>query len=434
MNITTVESKRAGEQYYVVEHPSGLHIMIYPKPGFHSAYTVFGTRYGSIDTRFRRSDESDVSEVPAGIAHFLEHKLFENEDCDAFARYAKTGASANAYTSFDMTCYLFSCTRNVYDSLEILLDFVQAPYFTEQTIEKEQGIIGQEIRMYEDDPSWRGMFNLLRSMYHVHPVKTDIAGTVESIASITPEMLYRCYNTFYNLHNMVLCIAGNVEVEKALEVADRVLKPCDHVEVERAFPQEPSQIVQPYIEERLPVLFPLFQFGFKEELDHSGEAGEAEIDILLELMASDASPLFRSLLDQGLVNESSFGYDHFAGTGYNAILFSGESRDPKAVAKAICDEAERLRREGIGKDAFSRAQKAVYGRTLSALNSSDSIANGMASLYFRGQELFRYIDAVASATVEDVQRRLEKMMRAEYSALSVILPKEETKRIGGNKS
>ena len=189
--IREVKSDRVGDRYYEVKHPSGLRIFVYPKEQNNSTYAVFGTRYGSVDTTFKRSDEAEACTVPAGIAHYLEHKLFESEDGDAFARYAKTGANANAYTSFDVTCYLFSCTENVYESLEILLDFVQSPYFTEQTVQKEQGIIGQEIRMYDDDPQWRVMFNLLEALYHKHPVKVDIAGTVESIAQITPELLNR---------------------------------------------------------------------------------------------------------------------------------------------------------------------------------------------------------------------------------------------------
>lgn len=422
--IRTVVSSRAGEHYDVIEHPSGLRIMVFPKEGCHSSYAIFGTRFGSIDTRFRRSDESEDGEVPAGIAHFLEHKLFENEDCDAFERYAATGASANAYTSFDTTCYLFSCTDHFAESLEILLDFVQKPHFTKETIEKEQGIIGQEIKMYEDDPSWRVMFNLLRSMYHVHPVKTDIAGTVESIAEITPEMLYRCYNTFYNLRNMVLCVAGNVNTQEVLEVADRMLKPCEKVEVERAFLPEPEKICQPYIEEQMEVSFPMFQLGFKEEPDQGGEQGDVETEVLLELMASDASPLFRRLLDAGLVNESSFGCGRFSGSGYSCVLFSGESRDPKAVAEEVCREAERLRKEGIDPQDFSRAQKAVYGRNISLLNSAEAIANAMVSLTFRGQEIFRYLEAIAALTPEDLNRRLQTQMLRENAVLSVVSPRK----------
>ena len=242
--IREVKSDRVGDRYYEVKHPSGLRIFVYPKEQNNSTYAVFGTRYGSVDTTFKRSDEADACTVPAGIAHYLEHKLFESEDGDAFARYAKTGANANAYTSFDVTCYLFSCTENVYESLEILLDFVQSPYFTEQTVQKEQGIIGQEIRMYDDDPQWRVMFNLLEALYHKHPVKVDIAGTVESIAQITPELLYRCYHTFYNLNNMVLCVAGNVELNKVLDLCDRMLKPSKPVEIERIFEEEPREVVK----------------------------------------------------------------------------------------------------------------------------------------------------------------------------------------------
>ena len=202
--------------------------------------------------------------MPEGIAHFLEHKLFESEDLDAFARYAKTGASANAYTSFERTCYLFSCAGNFKASLEILLDFVQSPYFTEQTVQKEQGIIGQEIRMYQDEPNWQVMFNCLRALYKVHPVRIDIAGTIDSISHITADLLYRCYRTFYNLHNMALAVAGNVTVNEVLEVADRLLKPADALSIERNFPDEPAKPVQPFIEQTLDVGAPLFMLGFKE--------------------------------------------------------------------------------------------------------------------------------------------------------------------------
>ena len=219
MDIKEIKSERVAEKYYKINHPSGLTIYVYPKEGYNSAYAIFGTRYGSINTKFSVDDGETIT-VPDGIAHYLEHKLFECEDGDAFVRYAQTGANANAYTSFEKTCYLFSCTEKFDESLEILLDFVQSPYFTAQTVAKEQGIIGQEIKMYDDAPDWRVMFNMLENMYHNHPVKIDIAGTVESIAEITAEKLYEVYNVFYNLNNMVLCVSGNVTVDKVLKTAD----------------------------------------------------------------------------------------------------------------------------------------------------------------------------------------------------------------------
>ena len=211
-------------------------------------------------------DGGEVKRVPDGIAHYLEHKMFECEDGDAFLKYAKTGANANAYTSFDKTCYLFGCADNFNESLEILLDFVSRPYFTEETVAKEQGIIGQEIRMYDDSAEWRVMFNMLENMYHNHPVQLDIAGTVESIAEITPELLYDCYYTFYNLNNMVLCIAGDMEPEDILKTADRLLKPCEKHDIKSYFEDEPYEIVSDYVEQKFPVSVPLFNLGFVKAL------------------------------------------------------------------------------------------------------------------------------------------------------------------------
>ena len=245
--IQFIKNDILDEGYYAVEHKSGLKIYVYPKEEYTSTYAVFGTKYGSIDTRFKRSDRADFIEIPAGTAHFLEHKLFESEELDAFQRYAKTGASANAYTSFDRTCYLFTCTGHFKENFEILLDFVRHPYFTEETVRKEQGIIGQEIDMYKDSPDWECLFNMLGAMYHRHSVRIDIAGTKDSIAQITADMLFSCYDTFYNLSNMALAVAGRITVDEVLEIADRLLQSDEAVTVERAFKPEPESIVKPYV-------------------------------------------------------------------------------------------------------------------------------------------------------------------------------------------
>lgn len=421
-----IKSERAGERYFEIRHPSGLKILIYPKEKNSSTYAIFGTKYGSIDNCFRVAGESGPHRVPNGIAHYLEHKLFESEDGDAFARYAKTGASANAYTSFDMTCYLFSCTANVYDSLEILLDFVQSPYFTEQTVQKEQGIIGQEIRMYDDDPQWRVLFNLLGALYHTHPVKIDIAGTTESIAKITPELLYQCYGTFYNLNNMILCIAGNVEPERVLSLCDKMLKPSKPVDVERIFEPEPDGIVKERVEQKLAVAVPLFELGFKESAAGGRATAKqlAETEILLEAISSPASPLFRRLLDAGLINEATFGHEYFEGPGFASVIFSGESKDPDAVAKEIRGEIVKIRREGLDARAFERAKRSVYGRNIAALNNVGSIVNSLVSLTFAGRELFEYIDAAAGADLDSVLDRFRTQLKPEASALSVVLPQQ----------
>ena len=424
MNISEIKSERAGDSYYKIDHPSGLTVYVYPKEGYNSAYAIIGTKYGSVNTCFSLDGGEKIT-VPDGIAHYLEHKLFESEDGDAFARYAKTGASANAYTSFEKTCYLFSCTDKFDESFEILLDFVQSPYFTAETVAKEQGIIGQEIKMYDDSPDWRVMFNMLEKMYHHHPVKIDIAGTVESIAEITAEKLYQCYNTFYNLNNMALCVAGNVTVEQVLKTCDRMLKPCEKHTIENFFEDEPYEIVEPYVEQNFPVSVPLFNLGFKERAQKPlNETKLAHTDILLELLASSTSELYQKLMDDELIN-TSFTFELFEGPGYCSVIFGGESRAPKQAAEQIKQYIAEVKKNGLDKAEFESARKSVYGDVISSLNSVGSIANTVTSYHFNGNELFTYIDSVANATFEDVQNRLSEMLDVNNCTLSVVKNGEE---------
>lgn len=419
MSITEIKSKRAGDKYFKIDHPSGLTIYVYPKEGYNSAYAIFGTRYGSINTCFSVDDGAKIT-VPDGIAHYLEHKLFESEDGDAFVRYAKTGANANAYTSFEKTCYLFSCTDKFDESLEILLDFVQDPYFTAQTVAKEQGIIGQEIKMYDDSPEWRVMFNMLEGMYKHHPVKIDIAGTVDTIAEITAEKLYDVYNVFYNLNNMVLCVSGNITVEQVLKTADKMLKPSDKRKITNYFEDEPYEINEPYVEQSFPVSMPLFNLGFKEKADRIlNEKQLAQTDILLSMIASQTSVLYRNLMDANLIN-SSFSYELFEGPGYCSVIFGGESRAPKQAAEMIKQYINKLKNEGLDEKDFEIAKKAVYGDIVSSLNSVSSISNAIADYHFNGNEMFAYIDAIADTSFEDVSKRLAEMLDVSNCTLSVV--------------
>lgn len=419
MNIQEIKSQRIGDSYYKIDHPTGLTIYVYPKEGYNSAYAIFGTKYGSINTKFSVDDENRIT-VPDGIAHYLEHKLFESEEGDAFARYAKTGANANAYTSFEKTCYLFSCTDKFDESLEILLDFVQDPYFTAQTVAKEQGIIGQEIKMYDDSPEWRVMFNMLEGMYKNHPVKIDIAGTVETIAEITAEKLYEVYNVFYNLNNMVLCVSGNVTVEQVLRTADKMLKPCEKHSINNYFDEEPYEICEPYVEQSFPVSMPLFNLGFKERADKILDVKKlACTDILLAMIASQTSPLYRELLDNNLIN-GSFSYELFEGPGYCSVIFGGESRAPKQAAETIKQYISKLKSEGLGKSDFEISKKSVYGDAVSALNSVSSISNAVVDYHFNGNELFSYIDAIADIDFDDVCTRFSEMLDVNNCTLSVV--------------
>ncbi len=420
MIFEEIKNEKLGESYYKTVHSSGLTIYVNPKVGYNSTYAIFGTNYGSVNTNFS-VDGNETICVPDGTAHFLEHKMFENEDGDAFTKYAKTGASANAYTSFEKTCYLFSCTENFKESFEILLNFVQQPYFTKETVDKEQGIIAQEIKMYDDAPEWRVMFNLLECLYHNHPVKIDIAGTVESISQITAEKLYECYNSFYNLNNMVLCVSGNVTPQEVLEIANNNLKDEKKQTVSTLYPEEPQNIVKDYIEQQFPVAVPLFQLGFKENPEKGRTTAKemALTDILLFAIASNSSTLYNNLIDKELIN-TTFSYEYLEGPEYRATIFSGESRNPKEVSKIIKEYITNIKLSGITLEDFNIAKKAVYGISISALDSTSSVANMLTEFHFSNKEIYSYITEVENATLEDLNLRLTEQFNVDNCALSVI--------------
>lgn len=421
MKFKKFTDKKLGETVYCGKHPSGLEIRVLSKEGYDSAYAVFGVKYGSIDTAVKNSS-GEFETIPEGTAHFLEHKLFESEDLNAFERFAKTGASANAYTSFEKTAYLFKGSDKIEESLEILLDFVQNPYFTQQTVEKEQGIIGQEIRMYQDLPDWQVMFNMLKALYSSHPVRIDIAGTQESIAQIDADLLYRLYENFYNPANMVLCVVGGIDHKKVAEIVEKNIKKTEGVACERKFERENPVPVQSYIEEKLSVAQKQFMLGFKEDISEPLLSLEDEIasQIMLEAITGKASPLFKKLLDEELI-DMGFGSELFNGFGFSCVMLGGTSKDPEKVAAIIKEEFARLNAEGINPEAFERAKRKLYGRMVMNYNDIDDTANMLMNLYFNGYEPFAEIEACKSITLEKAQERLAKI-KDEYSALSVISP------------
>ena len=423
MEKQIIKNDRTGEQYTYVKHPTGLDIFIWKMEDYSTTHALFGTKYGSINTKFKTKDEPDFITVPNGIAHYLEHKLFENEDCDVFKLYAKTGASANAYTSFDKTAYLFSCTDNVYESLEILLSFVQNPYFTEETVRKEQGIIGQEIRMYDDNAGWRVFFNMLGGLYHNHPVKIDIAGTVESIAEINADLLYKCYYTFYNLNNMVLSIAGNVDEDKVLEMCDRLLKNNENPELITAFEEEPETVYQKEVIQKLEIAMPMFHVGFKGKPEKGIDAVKAEIEtnFVLSLLADESSEFYKKLYDDGIIN-TSFSSEVFMGDGYFCSIFAGESRNPRLVRDKIVEEINRCKKEGLDEERFNIIKKSYYGALIRDLNDAEAIATIMLNAGMEKLSAFDVIETVAAVTFEDVQKRLDKQFNTDNVTLSIIEP------------
>lgn len=422
MNKQLVTNQRLGESYLQVEHPSGLTMLLYPMKGYSTSYAMFSTKYGSIDTCFKTGKDADFATVPAGIAHYLEHKMFESEDGDAFERYAKTGASANAFTSFDKTCYLFACADHFKESMEILLDFVTDPYFTKETVEKEQGIIGQEIRMYDDDPGWRVMFNLLESMYQNNTVKVDIAGTIESIAQIDADLLYRCYNTFYNLNNMVLTVAGNFDPQEMLDAADKILKKAPELTIERKVADEPAAVARKRFVQHLPVAVPMFYIGFK-----SPNAGEKQNfcnmiydEMILDLVTGETTELYKELYNDGLINGGIVG-ETMPGRDYLCSMISGESKDPDQVYERICAAFRKAAAEGVDAQAFERVKKSTYGRYLGLFAKPDAIASAMTNCYFAGISMYDLVELVANSSKEELEKRLREDFSAENSSLSIVM-------------
>lgn len=413
-------SRKTGESCIHVKHKSGLDIFIREMPGFSTVQALFGTKYGSVNTIFKTAGDEEYTSVPSGIAHFLEHKLFENEECGVFELYAKTGASGNAFTSFDKTCYLFACTKNYTENLRILLDFVQKPYFTKENVDKEQGIIGQEIRMTNDRPEWRVFFNLLRNMYHEHPVKIDIAGTEESIAQIDADLLYKCYDTFYNLNNMVLSVAGNVKADEILEICDEMLRPCEDKGLECVFPDEPEEIVSPEIREKQPVGASVFQLGCKCPPAETGDIKKLmAATVAISIIGDASSEMYGRMLNSGLIN-STFGGEIFSGDGYFAAIFSGESAQPEIVRQEIYGEIKRLSRDGIDEKLFDRIHKSLYGSLIRELNNVGAVANLMINSAMSGYMPFDAIDALSELTAEDVLRFIRDELREDRFVLSVI--------------
>ena len=421
MNCITVKNELLNEEYYEIDHSSGLKIFVMEKPDYSGAYAIFGTKYGSVDTCFKLESEEEYTTVPEGIAHFLEHKLFESEELDAFTRFAETGANANAYTSFDRTCYLFQCSGEFEKNLEILLDFVKAPYFTEETVQKEQGIIGQEIRMYQDSPDWQVLFNLLRGMYSNNPVRIDIAGTIESIAQINADLLYSCYNTFYNLSNMALAVVGNVKKETVLSIVDKVIKPEEPVKFQQIIPEEPKKVAQAYIEEEMGVDMPKFALGFKDNLAEAVPSAKKSllVNIAMDIIAGKVSDLYSALMDKGLINPT-FSKEYFTGRGFAAPMFMGESAKPEEVKDAIIGKINTLKENGISDEDFEVSVKRLYGMAVLAFNDVDDMANNIIDAYFNSQSLFDTVELYKTVTKEDVLKAIEESFDTENCCLSVI--------------
>lgn len=428
---TAITNETLQETVHLRRHSCGLPVYFCEKPGFQKRYACFATHFGSIDSKFSRGGRPTV-EVPDGVAHFLEHKLFEGPDGNAMEEFSKSGAASNAYTSFNTTNYLFSCAEGFPGHLERLVRFVQQPHFTEENVEKEKGIIGQEIRMYEDSAGWRVYFNLLESLYRNHPVRKDIAGTVESIAGITPELLMTCYETFYHPENMILFAIGDEDREGYFELVDRILSEREWEplgRLDRVFPEEPVEIADRRREERMVVSMPRLLMGFKDV--HPGLPGkdlltrELSADILLELIFGQATAFHQSLYESQLIDDG-FGASHSAMADVGHSMIGGETPHPERLEEAVLREIERVRRDGIDSEGFERQKRAIMGSFIRYFNSLEFTANHYCSYQFLGIDLLGIIDGLHALELSDLQRLCDEHLDPSRVATSLILLKEGT--------
>ena len=428
MELQYRKNDKTGEELYYTTHSSRLGIYIIPKKDYSKTYAIFGTRYGSVDSKFVVPGESELTEVPDGIAHYLEHKMFDQPDgSNVFDKFSKYGGNANAFTSFNITAYLFSATSNIEENIETLMDYVQSPYFTEESVQKEQGIIGQEIRMYDDSGSWKLFFNFLNCLYKEHPVKKEIAGTVESISHITPEYLYKCYDTFYNLSNMSIVVVGNVDPVKISKVIENGVKKNEPFEekIKKVYPTEPDEVAKQYAEQSLSVAMPLFMTGFKDT--NNGFGGDEllkksiETNIILKMLFGRSSKFYKSLYEKGLIN-NRFSLEYTMQPDYAYSSIDGESSDPKAVYEAVINEVEETRKNGLSKEDFERIKKVVWGEYIRSQNDVEDYAVTFLQMLFMDIDYFNFYDVYKTITFEDVQKRFEEHFVKEHSALSVINP------------
>ena len=416
-----IENSKVKEKVYIEKLDNGLTVMIIPKKGIQKKYMIWGTHYGSNESSFIVPGEEEITNVPNGVAHFLEHKLFEQENgTNSLDVLTSLGVDANAYTTNDHTAYLFQGTDNFYEAMDELMDYVQHPYFTDENVEKEKGIIGQEIMMYDDYPDWRVYINVLQAMYHNNPVKIDIVGTIESIGKIDKETLYKCYQTFYNPSNMTMVLCGDFEPEKILEeVKKRLLDIKPSGEIKRIYPDEPEEIVQEKIEQKLEVSQSLYAIGIKDTTKCEQVKKHIAMEILLNLLIGRSSNIYKELYDQGIIySQPSLEYEFT--NMYAHALIIGQSNNPEFVYQKFKEQVEKFKTEGISEEDFERIKKMIYGGYVIEYNDVENISRMFLADAMKGINSFDYLEEIEGVTVEYLEQILKDVFKEEKMVLSII--------------
>ncbi len=415
-----IENLKVKEKVYIEKLENGLTVMIIPKKGMQKKYMIWGAHYGSNESSFTVPGEENPIQVPNGVAHFLEHKMFEQENgINSLDTLTALGVEANAYTTNDHTAYLFECTSNFYEAMDELMDYVQHPFFTDENVEKEKGIIGQEIMMYDDYPEWRVYLNAMKAMYHNNPVKIDIVGTIESISKINKEILYQCYQTFYNPSNMTMVLCGDFNPEELIkEVQKRLIQVKPSGEIKREYPEEPEEIVQEKIEQKLEVSKPLYTIGIKDQPGVKVKKHIA-IEILLNLLVGRSSDLYKKLYNEGIIfAQPSLEYE-FTNI-YAHALISGQSKEPEKVYEEFKKQVAKFKQEGIQEANFNRMKKMIYGGYMKEYNDVTDIARMFLADSMNGINSFDYLEEIEGITVEYLEQILKDVFKEEKMILSIV--------------
>ncbi len=420
-----IESSKIKEKAYIEKLENGMKLIIIPKKNTKKKYAIWGTHFGSIDNRFVMPKTEEEVFIPDGVAHFLEHKMFEQPDgTNSLDTLMALGIDANAYTTNDHTAYLFECTEHFYEGLDELMDYVQHPYFTDENVEKEKGIIGQEINMYDDDPGWRLYMNIMDCLYKENPIKIDIAGSIESISKITPDVLYKCYNTFYHPSNMTMVLCGDFEPDKIIEEVKKRLIPKENQgEIKRIYPQKEEKINKKEKTAKMEVSTPMFMIGFKENENRKENIIQKHIaiEILLNMIIGKSSNLYKELYENGTIL-SQPDLDYEFSDQYAHVLISGFSKNPALVKQRIDETIKQMQEEGIDEEHFNRIKKKIYGDYVVEYNSVADIGRMFLSDSLKGINTFDYIEEFETVTKEYAQAVLKSIFKEENEAISIVEP------------
>ena len=421
--MQVIRNLNVKEEIYTKTLENGLNVIIIPKKNTLKKYVMWGTNFGSIDNHFKIKQAGEEVQIPDGVAHFLEHKLFEQENgTNSLDVLTALGVEPNAYTSNDHTAYLFEATSNFYEALDELMNYVQNPYFTDENVEKEKGIISQEINMYEDDPDWQVYLNCIKLMYKNNPINIDIAGSIESISKIDKEILYKAYDNFYDLSNMLLVVCGDFEPEEVIkEIEKRITKTTNKKQIERIYPNEPEEIVKKEKVVNMEVSMPVFAIGFKDRVNKDEDMVKKSIaiQILLYMLLGKSSETFRKLYENGDIIASPL-LDYEFSKQYAHIMITGSAKNPQKVVEMLKEQIEKFKKSGLDEVYFERIKKKIYGDYVSQYNDVSNIARMFLSDYFKGINSFDYLEECSNVSSEYAKVILEEVFDLDKMVISVV--------------